>query len=364
MSSAETEQEPIEVTATAVDRPKFPAVVFNIALAEVAKLGEQFRGLTATDNKSYEIVKRARATMRSGRTELDRRRKALKADAVAYGKLVDSNAKQIGEAILEVENPLANESERYETERDAARLAAEEAERQKIEAEIRAKQEAEEAERQRIIKEQEAQLEAQRAELAAARKQIDEARNAEAERQRLAREAEEAKQRAEREQLEKERAELQSIRDKLDADRKAAEEAEARRQEAARLEQEAKDRAAREEVEAARRKLEEERNRLEQEEADRQRKIQEEAEAKQRAEREAAEAEQRRKDEEARAEAERLEAAKRKSDAEKVVEFGVALSLLLEQSPAVKSKAAKVFLAEIEEEIKAVALRCSSFGSK
>ena len=132
MSSAETE-DPIDVTATAVDRPKFPAVVFNIALAEVAKLGEQFRGLTATDNKSYEVVKKARATMRSGRTELDRRRKALKADAVAYGKLVDSNAKQIEEAILEVENPLANEIERYETERDRARLEAEEAERRQRE---------------------------------------------------------------------------------------------------------------------------------------------------------------------------------------------------------------------------------------
>lgn len=65
MSSAETEQEAIEVTATAVDRPKFPAVIFNIALAEVARLGEQFRGLRATDNKSYEVVKKARATMRS-----------------------------------------------------------------------------------------------------------------------------------------------------------------------------------------------------------------------------------------------------------------------------------------------------------
>ncbi len=364
MSSAETEQEAIEVTATAVDRPKFPAVVFNLALAEVSKLAEQFRGLRATDNKSYEVVKKARATMRSGRTELDRRRKSLKADAIAYGKLVDSEAAKIVEAILEIEEPLAKEIERYETERDAARLAAEEAERQKIEAEILAKQQAEEAERQRVIQEQQAQLDAQRAELAAARKQIDEARAAEEARRLKEQEAEDVRRKAEAEKLERERAELQAIRDKLDADRKAAEEAEAQRQEAARLEQEAKDRAAREEVEAARRKLEEERKRLEQEEADRQRKIQEEAEAKQRAEREAAEAEQRRKDEEARAEAERLEAAKRKSDAEKVVEFGVALSLLLEQSPAVKSRAAKVFLAEIEEEIKAVALRCSSFGSK
>lgn len=364
MSSAETEQEAIEVTATAVDRPKFPAVIFNIALAEVSKLAEQFRGLRATDNKSYEVVKKARATMRSGRTELDRRRKSLKADAIAYGKLVDSEAAKIVEAILEVENPLADEIERFEQERDAARLAAEQAEREKIEAEIRAKQEAEEAERQRILAEQQATIDAQRAELEAARKQMAEARAAEEERRRKEQEAEDERRRIEAEKLERERAELQAIRDKLEAERRAVEEAEAKRKEAERLEQEAKDRAAREEVEAARRKLEEERKRLEQEEADRQRKIQEEAEAKQRADREAAEAEQRRKDEEARAEAERIEAAKRKSDAEKVVEFGVALSLLLEQSPAVKSKAAKVFLVEIEEQIKAVALRCSSFGSK
>lgn len=353
MSSAETEQEAIEVTATAVDRPKFPAVIFNIALAEVARLGEQFRGLRATDNKSYEVVKKARATMRSGRTELDRRRKSLKADAIAYGKLVDSEAAKIVEAILEVENPLANEIERYEQERDAARLAAEQAEREKIEAEIRAKQEAEEAERQRVLAEQQATIDAQRAELEAARKQMAEARAAEEERRRKEQEAEDERRRIEAEKLERERAELQAIRDKLEAERRAVEEAEAKRKEAERLEQEAKDRAAREEVEAARRKLEEERKRLEAEQA-----------AKEKAEREAAEAEQRRKDEEARLAAEAAEAKKRQSDAEKVVEFGVALSLLLEQSPAVKSKAAKEFVGAIAEEIKAVALRCSSFGAK
>lgn len=362
MSSAETEQDPIEVTATAVDRPKFPAVVFNIALAEVARLGEQFRGLTATDNKSYEVVKKARATMRSGRTELDRRRKALKADAIAYGKLVDSEAARIVEAILEVEEPLAKEIERYETERDAARLAAEEAERQKIEAEILAKQQAEEAERQRVIQEQQAQLEAQRAELAAARKQIDEARAAEEARRLKEQEAEDVRRKAEAEKLERERAELQSIRDKLDADRKAAEEAEAQRQEAARLEQEAKDRAAREEVEAARRKLEEERNRLEQEEADRQRKIQEEAEAKQRAEREAAEAESRRVAEEQRLEAERIEAEKLRPDAEKIRDFGYKLSML--GVPVVKQAAAKRFVDGFTAEIELIAVRCESFGLK
>lgn len=353
MSSAETEQEAIEVTATAVDRPKFPAVVFNLALAEVSKLAEQFRGLRATDNKSYEVVKKARATMRSGRTELDRRRKSLKADAIAYGKLVDSEAAKIVEAILEVENPLANEIERYEQERDAARLAAEQAEREKIEAEIRAKQEAEEAERQRILAEQQATIDAQRAELEAARKQMAEARAAEEERRRKEQEAEDERRRIEAEKLERERAELQAERDKLEAERRAVEEAEAKRKEAERLEQEAKDRAAREEVEAARRKLEEERKRLEAEQA-----------AKEKAEREAAEAEQRRKDEEARLAAEAAEAKKRQSDAEKIVEIGVELSLLLEKFPAVKSKAAKTFVDEISEEIRALLLRCSSFGSK
>ena len=87
--------------------------------------------MKAVDNKSYEATKKARATMRSGRTELERRRKALKAESVAYGKLVDSNAKQIEEAILEVEEPLAAEIERYEAERDRACLEAEEAERPK-----------------------------------------------------------------------------------------------------------------------------------------------------------------------------------------------------------------------------------------
>lgn len=351
MSSVE--QEPIDVTSTAVDRPKFPAVVFNIALANVAELAEQFRGLKATDNKSYEVVKKARATMRSGRTELDRRRKSLKADAIAYGKLVDSEAAKIVEAILEVENPLANEIERYEQERDAARLAAEQAEREKIEAEIRAKQEAEEAERQRILAEQQATIDAQRAELEAARKQMAEARAAEEERRRKEQEAEDERRRIEAEKLERERAELQAIRDKLEAERRAVEEAEAKRKEAERLEQEAKDRAAREEVEAARRKLEEERKRLEAEQA-----------AKEKAEREAAEAEQRRKDEEARLAAEAAEAKKRQSDAEKIVEIGVELSLLLEKFPAVKSKAAKTFVDEISEEIRALLLRCSSFGSK
>jgi len=106
--------------------------------AVIAKLKNEYKGLVVTDPESYKTVSAAISVMRSLRTSVEKRRVELKADALAYGKKVDSEAKRITALLLEVEEPLKAEKQK-EDDRIASIKAETEAKEQARIDEIKAK---------------------------------------------------------------------------------------------------------------------------------------------------------------------------------------------------------------------------------
>ena len=260
-------------------------VTYDVSAAEIAATKAKYALLSAETPQGYEEVRLAIAHVRDTRVAIEKRRVELKADALAYGRLVDSEAKRFTALLLEIEEPLKakkqvidDEKARIKADAEAEKVRAIEAEiaanRAKEEAELRAKREAEEkrladeraaleAERKRLAEVQ-AKIDAERAASAArieaARKaeqdRIDAAATAEraridAEREKLAaeRRAEEERQRAEREAIEAERR-------RVAAECEKAERAEFERQAKIRAEREAAEKIERDRVEKARRAAE------------------------------------------------------------------------------------------------------------
>lgn len=236
--------------------------------AAIAEMRQSAHGLTADTPTGYQAVRAAIATCRSSRVAIEKRRVELKADALSWGRKVDSEARRLTDLLLEIEEPLKTEKARIDDEKERVRRAKEEAElqahRSAIEAELLKKREAEEA-ALRLEREAEAErlrtlnarLEAERAAMAAERAKIEAAQKAERERiaaesakieaARLEMEAE--RQRAERAEFERQakiRAEADARhwfeREHLEAEKAAAAKAEAERIEAARIEAQRPDR--------------------------------------------------------------------------------------------------------------------------
>jgi hypothetical protein len=84
---------------TNITTPTFPAVVFSVTDAGIAELEAKHRGLVVAhgDKKGYLALTQAIAEVRTARTDVEKRRKELKQDALDYGRLVDSTAKSRGE---------------------------------------------------------------------------------------------------------------------------------------------------------------------------------------------------------------------------------------------------------------------------
>ena len=101
---AEALTEPINITP----------VVFDVTFETIGEMKKQFSGLTIIpdDKKSYKAVTEAIGVIRPHRTAVERRRVELKADALKYGKKVDAAAKEIREALEEIENPLKAEKDK------------------------------------------------------------------------------------------------------------------------------------------------------------------------------------------------------------------------------------------------------------
>ena len=190
--------------------------------------------------------------MQTGRTELERRRPGAKADVRRIRKPVDSNAKQmrLGDPRSRGTARGRNRTIRGRTRR--ARLEAEEAE-QKIEAEIRAAKRPRRRNVNGLSKSSKRNSTRNGPNFAAARSKSRARAAGEETPVAKEQEAEDARRKAEADELERKRAELQSMQDKIDADRRAAEEAEAKAK-GRTVGAGTQDREAREEVEAARRK--------------------------------------------------------------------------------------------------------------
>ena len=295
-------------------------VEYSVSDAAIDKLRERYTGLTIANTADYERVRVGIGELRDIRVQVEKTRVELKADALAYGRKVDAEAKRITSLLLEIEEPLKLEKQKIDDEKARVRREKEEAEQRRIEEELRIKREAEEAEAARIKAEQEA---------------IERA-----ERDRIA-----AEQKAEAERLAKERAALEAER--------AAAEAERLKAQAIIDEQ---NRLERERIEAEQAKLREERERLQREEFERKAKERAEREAREKLEREAAEKQAR--DEAEAEERERLAALA--PDREKLTAFAEVIATIA--PPVVKSSEAMHYLERACGHIQQAAIILRSFS--
>jgi chromosome segregation ATPase len=194
---------------------------FSIADSAIAKMREDYLPLKiagVNDDSGFKAVHSARMVVKNHRVEVDKVRKALKADALEYGRKVDGEAKRITALLEPIEKHLTEEEDAYNAEKERIRTEA----RLKAEAEERARAEAEAA-----------RLKAEA--------------DAEAARLKAIQDAENARLKAEAEKLAEERRILEAERQKVEAEKKRLADIEA-----ARLRKIEDERIAREAAEKAR----------------------------------------------------------------------------------------------------------------
>lgn len=327
----------VEVVSTGLQPITYPVTDVAIALKR-----QQYAALKADTPSGYESVRVAIGDCRKARVAIEARRKELKADSLEFGRRVDQQARALTEMLAEIEAPLQLQKDAVDEAKEQARLAAEQAERERVEAEIRAKREAEEAEAKRLRDIEDARL-ASEAERLRIEREVFEREKAEREavetRAREAREAEEAKQRAENERaMQAERDRLRAEQEKLAAKRKAEEQ---------------RQNEERAKIEAERRKVEEARLSTERAEADRQARIRAEEEAKAKAERDRIFAEETKRHEERRAAEHAAELQALKSDAAKIIDLAESIEGLV--IPKVKAAASKRLIERTRESLMAIA---------
>ena len=221
-------------------------VKYDVTDAEITKLRVGYKDLQCDGPAGYELVRQAIAHMRKLRGQIEKRRVTLKADALAYGRRVDSEAKRITTHLRDIEEPLKARKQLVDAEKERIKQEALEAQRRELETRLRHEREVEEirlrrereAEELRLWvarQEEDARLAKERATLAAERVVLEE------ERQKTTAErvAQEAKLRSEQRVIEAERQVVAEVKAQ-------AERAEFERQAVIRAEQEAKDKAERE----------------------------------------------------------------------------------------------------------------------
>lgn len=184
------------------------AVTYPVSEIDIGGMREKFTGLSCATTSGYEEVRVAIRQCVGARSLIEKTRKNLKADALEYGRRVDSIARTLTNMIEEFELPLQAQKDAVD---NAARMA-EEAEARRIE-------EARQAEIERRRAEEQAELERQRAEIVADRKRMEAEMEAERD----------TRTRAEKARLEEADRETKAVLDKHQAELRAEREAIARK---------------------------------------------------------------------------------------------------------------------------------------
>lgn len=200
---------------------------YNLPDAKIAELKAQYLPIVVSgvdDVENYEACKEGHIQIKKLRGKIEECRKDLKADSLAYGRMVDTEAKRLTAGVKEIEDHLYDQRKVVE---DAKRVEQEAKEQAARDEAARLEQE----EKDRLAKQKEEQ-DKKDAEQQAAQDKLDE----------------------ERRQFEEDKRRDRETKEKEEQDKKDAEEATARE------EQEAKDAKVRAEKEAARKKQEEEDN--------------------------------------------------------------------------------------------------------
>lgn len=232
--SAIAGQMKIESTAI-VHRVDYP-----VTEEEIAATRGRYAALSCDTPEGYEETRLAIAHLRTTRTAIEKRRVELKADALEFGRRVDTVAKRLTLLVSEIEDPLKERKAAIDDAKARAARAAEDAARAAAEAKAKAEREAEE----KRIAEERAKLEAQQAVFAEAQRKADEERRQADERARVERERVEAEQRAAQAKIDAQRAELEAQQHAIREEEEAGARAEQERQHAERARIAAEERAA------------------------------------------------------------------------------------------------------------------------
>lgn len=113
-------------------------IQYDVTEAAIAELASKYAGLKIVDPASYEHVRVALGDVRTKRIGVEKRRKELKADALEYGRKVDARAKELTESLLAIENPLQDEKDKADVEKEKARQEKARKEKERVDG-IRAK---------------------------------------------------------------------------------------------------------------------------------------------------------------------------------------------------------------------------------
>jgi len=105
-------------------------VVYDITDAAIAKMEDLYMGLTVSgpdDEAGFKSVHKARKVVKTHRVSVEKRRKELKADALAWGRKVDGEANRIKDLLEPIESHLTAQEkivtdEKKRQEEEAARL--------------------------------------------------------------------------------------------------------------------------------------------------------------------------------------------------------------------------------------------------
>ncbi len=107
---------------------------FQDAKNKQVKLVEDCPYTGVTDNKTYEVAKKYRTTLRTGRTDLEKGKKLIISTLNNFKKRVDDYTAELIEITRPAEDRQQQEITRYEEEKEAERKRKEEEERQRKEA--------------------------------------------------------------------------------------------------------------------------------------------------------------------------------------------------------------------------------------
>lgn len=103
---------------------------FNITNKGIEELGKKYKGLTATNNKEFTVLKAGIKDIRDRRIAVKNRKDEIKRPIIDAGNAVDAEAKRIINALVKIENPLKKEKEKYEAEQE--RIKEEKAAKEKL----------------------------------------------------------------------------------------------------------------------------------------------------------------------------------------------------------------------------------------
>ena len=97
-------------------------VKYDVTDAAIAQMGKEYMLLTVKDMEDeagFTLVHEARMTVKTHRVAVEKRRKALKADALAWGKKVDGEAKRITALLAPIEAHLTGEEKKITDEKES-----------------------------------------------------------------------------------------------------------------------------------------------------------------------------------------------------------------------------------------------------